>query len=100
MTTPERMSWMQVGMIIGAMAGLATIHASMIVPAILDHAEITARELDRTVAATARAELQAHLDETEVIRSKYMTKDEFSQFRNELDLIHKQLDRIEEALKK
>lgn len=98
MATERWISWSQVVAIIGSVAALGGIHAGLVVPAILDRAEIRASELDKAVAATANGALQVHLDSVETIRAGLVTRGEFELLREQLATIQQQLDRIEDRL--
>lgn len=82
------------------MAALGGIHATVVVPAILDRAEIRAAELDKVVAGNAQAALSAHLSDVEAIRAGLVTRPELELVREQLSSIRDQLDRIEGRLNK
>lgn len=98
MTSSTPITWTKVSALIASIAGVATIHGMVFVPAILNQAEIRAAELDQIVSDRGSAAMQAHLDWTENVRSKLVTQDEFKMLREELTRIHAQLDRIESTL--
>lgn len=98
MTAGREITWAKVAAIIGAAAGLATLHGAVVVPQILDRAEIRAVALIEANNVTALEPFRLHLDEVEAIRAKYVSRDELVLLRGELDRIHAQLDRIEEKL--
>ena len=81
-------SWKQVGTLIGCMAGLATLHGAVIVPAILDAAQARAQKM-----------MDEHLNWTEDVRSKYATRVELEWLRPELTRIETRLAAIEIALR-
>jgi len=87
--------WAQVGTLVGAMAAIATIHAVVIVPSILDASAVRAAEIAKREADGVRQALNAHLADVETIRASLATRGEVEQLSRAIDRIAAQLDRIE-----
>ena len=71
--------WAEFGALLGGIAAIATIHAVVIVPAILDSAELRTQ---RIVEENNRE-----------LRSRYVSRDELMLILNQLDRIEKRLPR-------
>lgn len=81
-------------------ATVATIHAVVVVPSILDAAENRAREIAADEAGQVREELRQRVTVAEAMHATYVTRAELEQLTRQLDLMQAQLGRIEDRLKK
>ena len=77
--------WKEFGAVIGSISAVATVHALVIVPAILDAAALRARDIAREEASSVRMQLDRHLSEVEAIRQTLVTRGELEHLTRSVD---------------
>ena len=98
MTADRTRWWQEFGAIIAGVAAIATVHAVVVVPGILNAAENRTHEIAAKESDLVRNELRQRVLTADAQHATFVTRAEMDQFLKRFDQISAQLARIEDRL--